>query len=255
LPGIVLLIDHSDRSRIIFHALAAEFSIDTVVREGKPPRWAFFKRRLTKLGWHTVLGQVVFAACIIPLLRWEASRRRRELLQQHGMDESPIPDERVTDVRSANDDQTIALLQKKSPQIIVVNGTRILDEKLLNATSAVCLNTHVGITPLYRGVHGGYWALASGHPEHFGVTIHGVDKGIDTGDILAQALLTPADADNFSTYPLLQIAGAIPLLKQVIRDAISGELKTLPPPPGTSKLWSHPTAIQYLKYRIALGIR
>ena len=255
MPGIVLLIDHSDLSRIIYHALAGEFNIEAVVREAKQPRWVLLKRRLRRLGWRTVFGQVVFAGCIIPLLRIEASRRRRALLQQYGMDESPIPGERVIDVRSANDSQTIVLLQKLSPQVIVVNGTRILEEKILNATSAVCLNTHVGITPLYRGVHGGYWALVSGDREHFGVTIHKIDKGIDTGNILAQASLTPGSTDNFSTYPLLQVAGAIPLLKQAIRDVIGGELKTLPEPAGGSKLWSHPTALQYLKHRIALGVR
>jgi folate-dependent phosphoribosylglycinamide formyltransferase PurN len=255
LPGIVLLSDHSDLSRIIYHALAREFSIEAVVREAKQSRWTLLRRRLRRLGWSTVLGQVVFAAFIVPFLRQEASRRRRDLLRQYGMDESPIPCDRVIDVRSVNDSQTMALLQKLSPQVIIVNGTRILEEKLLSGTSAVYLNTHVGITPLYRGVHGGYWALASGDRKHFGVTIHRIDKGIDTGDILAQASLTPAATDNFSTYPLVQIAGAIPLLKQVVRGAIGGHLNTLPPPAGASQLWSHPTALQYLKSRIKLGIR
>ena len=40
---------------------------------------------------------------------------------------------------------------------------------------------HAGITPQYRGVHGGYWAVVNNDPEHCGVTIHFVDKGIDTG--------------------------------------------------------------------------
>ena len=148
----------------------------------------------------------------------------------------------MIDVASVNDGRTVALLKEFSPRVVVVNGTRILDENLLNATSAVFLNTHVGITPLYRGVHGGYWALAVGDPEHCGVTVHKIDKGIDTGAIVAQALIKPTAADNFSTYPLLQIANAIPLLRQAIRDALDGKLETLPAPVGKSQLWSHPTA-------------
>ena len=253
--GIVLLVDDSDLSRIIYHALAGEFRIEAVVREAKVSRTIFLKRRLKKLGWRTLLGQIVFAKCIIPLLRQEATRRRADILGQYRMDEAPIPAECVIEVRSVNDVQTVALLQKLSPTVIVVNGTRILEENLLKATGGICLNTHVGITPLYRGVHGGYWALASGDPEHCGVTIHKIDKGIDTGDIVAQALIKPVATDNFSTYPLLQIAMAIPLLKQAIRDAVNGKLETMPAPTGKSKLWSHPTASQYLKCRIALGIR
>jgi len=255
LRGIVLLIDDSDLSRIIYHALAGEFSIEAVVREAKISRTVFLKRRLKKLGWRTVLGQIVFAKCIIPFLRRESSQRRAEILRQYGMDEAPVPAERVIDVRSVNNAEIVTLLQKLSPQVIVVNGTRILEEKVLNAVPGTFLNTHIGITPLYRGVHGGYWALASGDPERFGVTIHKIDKGIDTGDIVAQAMTTPNGVDNFSTYPLLQIAAAIPLLKQSIRDALNGKLETMPAPVGKSRLWSHPTVFQYLKCRIALGIR
>jgi hypothetical protein len=255
LPGIVLLIDRSDLSRIIYHALAAEFTIDAVIREARPLRSTLIKRRLKKLGWPTVLGQIAFATCIVPLLGREGSVRRAGLLRQYGLNDSHIPPGHLIDVPSVNDPQTVSLLRKLSPQVVVVNGTRILEERVLKATGAIFLNTHVGITPLYRGVHGGYWALASRHPEQFGVTIHKIDKGIDTGAIVAQAGLAPGVLDNFTTYPLLQIAGAIPLLKQAIRDALSGALKTIPPPAGPSRLWTHPTALQYLRTRLARGIR
>lgn len=253
--GIVLLIDHSDLSRIVYHALAEEFDIDVVVREAKVPRSTFLKRRLKKLGWRIVLGQILFAKCMVPLLKRESTRRRGEIMLHYELNESPIPAERVTDVHSVNDTQTITLLQQISPRVIIVNGTRILEEKLLRASDSIFLNTHVGITPLYRGVHGGYWAQASCDPDHFGVTIHKIDKGIDTGDIIAQAFTVADPADNFSTYPLLQMAIAIPILKQAIRDALSGKLETTSAPAGKSKLWTHPTIFQYLKYRIARRIR
>ena len=255
MPGLVLLIDRSDLSRIIYHALAKEFPIDAVIREAKPARSILLRRRLKRLGWPTVLGQLAFTAFLMPVLRREASPRRAELLLQYGLDDSAIPSKNVNDVPSANDPQTIALLKTLLPQLVIVNGTRILRETVLNATSAIFLNTHVGITPLYRGVHGGYWALASGHPELFGVTIHKIDRGIDTGEIIAQACLNPAASDNFCTYPLLQIASAIPLLKAAIRNALDGSLRCIPPPAGRSKLWTHPTASQYLKRRIAHDIR
>ena len=253
--GIVLLLDNGDQSRIVYHALADEFSIEAIVREGRVPRSTFLNRRLKKLGWRTLLGQIVFAKCIVPWLRRESAVRRADILQEYGMKEGPIPAQRMIDVSSVNDGRTVALLKELSPRVVVVNGTRILDENLLNATSAVFLNTHVGITPLYRGVHGGYWALAVGDPEHCGVTVHKIDNGIDTGAIVAQGLIKPTAADNFSTYPVLQIANAIPLLKQAVRDGLNGTLKTLPTPAGKSRLWSHPTAYQYLKQRIASGVR
>ena len=57
----------------------------------------------------------------------------------------------------------------------------------LGSLGCPVVNVHAGITPRYRGVHGGYWALAERHPEWVGTTVHLVDPGIDTGAILAQA--------------------------------------------------------------------
>ena len=100
--------------------------------------------------------------------------------------------DKVTEVPSVNSDLTIAELKRLSPAVVVVNGTRIIQEKVLGCVDAVFLNTHAGITPMYRGVHGGYWALASGDASNCGVTIHKVDKGIDTGSIVAQATISPS---------------------------------------------------------------
>jgi folate-dependent phosphoribosylglycinamide formyltransferase PurN len=251
----VLLVDNSDLSRIICHALDSEFHIEAVVREAKIHRIALLSKRARKLGFRTALGQAAFVLFVMPLLKLESRQRRKEILIQYQMDESPLPVQRVHDVPSVNSDETMNLLQNLRPKVILVNGTRILEERLLNATEAVLLNTHVGITPRYRGVHGGYWALASGDPDHCGVTVHRIDKGIDTGDIVAQAIIRPKRTDNFSTYPLLQIANAIPLLKDAVRDALTDKLKTAPAQDDKSKLWWHPTALQYIKTRFLLGVR
>jgi folate-dependent phosphoribosylglycinamide formyltransferase PurN len=253
--GVVLLVDNSDLSRIIYHALDAEFHIEAVVREARTQRLELLSKRVKKLGFRTVLGQIVFVLFVMPWLRLEGRRRRREILTQYGMNDFPLPSQCVVDVPTVNSDETIRLLQNLRPKVILVNGTRILEEKLLNATTAMLLNTHVGITPRYRGVHGGYWALASGDPDHCGVTVHKIDKGIDTGDIVAQVIIRPKCTDNFSTYPLLQIANAIPLLKHAIHDALTGNLETVLSQDATSRLWSHPTVFQYLKTRFSLGVR
>jgi folate-dependent phosphoribosylglycinamide formyltransferase PurN len=251
----VLLVDKSAFSRIVYHALAEDFSIEAVVREERVARSTFLKRRLKRLGWQTLLGQIVFHQCIGPWLRRESAGRRADILREYGLDEAPIPVECVVDVTSVNDSQTVTLLKDLAPRVVVVNGTRILEEKVLNATSAVLLNTHEGITPFYRGMYCGYWALAAKDPEHCGVTIHKIDKGIDTGPIVAQALIRPTAADNFYTYPLLQIATALPLLKRAVRDSLNGRLETLPMPAGKSQLWAHPTAYQYLKRRLTADVR
>ena len=103
------------------------------------------------------------------------------------------------------------------------------------------VNYHAGITPKYRGVHGGYWAKAEDDLRNFGVTAHLIDAGIDTGAVLYQARIAPTARDNFSTYPYLQMAAALPLLEQAARDAMAGTLKPQPVD-LPSRAWSHPIA-------------
>ena len=91
--------------------------------------------------------------------------------------------------------------------------------------------------------------------EACGVTAHLVDTGIDTGNILGQAMIDPTPQDNFVTYRYLQLAAGHPLLKQAVRSVIDGQLAPVPAPEGESKLWSHPTITEYLRYRVSRGVK
>jgi methionyl-tRNA formyltransferase len=250
-----MLVGKDPVSNIVYHALAQSFPIDAVLLEPKPPVSTLLKRRVKKLGLSKVLGQLLFVAGVVPFVAFGSRRRQQEIISSHRLDRSEIPHSCLIEVPSVNSDVTITALQRLSPRVVIVNGTRIIKEKVLQSVDAIFLNVHAGITPMYRGVHGGYWALASGDRANCGVTVHKVDRGIDTGSIVAQVSITPTGEDTFATYPLLQTASAIPLLKQAVRDALAGTLLVMPPRSGKSQLWTHPTAWQYVTNRIRSGVR
>ena len=77
------------------------------------------------------------------------------------------------------------------------------------------------------------------------MTVHVVDEGIDTGNIIAQALISPTGQDSFVTYPYLLTESALPLLRSAISDIREDRLKTVPAT-GQSEIWYHPGFIQYL---------
>ncbi len=106
--------------------------------------------------------------------------------------------------------------------MVLVVGTRIISRKVLAAVEAPFINYHDGITPKYRGIHGGYWASARNDLANFGATVHLVDPGIDTGDVLYQVRLRPSGEDNYATFSYLQLAAALPLLVRAAEDAIAG---------------------------------
>lgn len=252
---IVMLAGPGESTDILFHALDAEFGVHRIIVETSVSQKQLLKRRAEKLGWRTVLGQIAFKLLVAGPLGRAAQPRLQALKQAHGLNDQPLPPDRTIRVTSVNDPACIAALQSLNPDVVVVNGTRIIAKRVLTSVPCPFINTHAGITPLYRGVHGGYWALANGDAAHCGVSVHLVDAGIDTGGIIAQALIQPGSEDNFATYPLHQLIAGLPLLKDAVRAALAGTIQLRPAPEGVSRLWSHPTLAEYRANRQRNGTR
>lgn len=70
----------------------------------------------------------------------------------------------------------------------------ILREPLLSITTRGFINFHPSLLPYNRGKHYNFWALVEGAP--FGVSLHIVNEGIDTGDIIAQRAIPYDWTDN-----------------------------------------------------------
>ncbi len=241
---VALVCGLDDNSAAVANALKREFGEISIVVEQKEPRRTFLGRRVKRLGLLTVLGQAAFVA-LLPLLRRRSRARIAEIIAGGCLD----GDRRVFDealfVSSVNGPEASEWLLRERPKVVVVNGTRIIARRVLEVSDAIFINMHCGITPEYRGVHGGYWALARTDPGNCGVTVHIVDAGIDTGGILDQKRIDPGPRDNFATYPYLQIAAGLPLLVDAVRLALKGRPRPRMTESG-GKLWYHPTLWQYL---------
>ena len=248
---VVLIAGPGEPTHIVYHALQASVGVARVIIEEPVGAKQLLKRRLEKLGWATVAGQVLFKVVVEKPLKLTAGGRLHQIKTGYGLNDAAIPAEKVLRVSSINSPEAIAALQALQPGVVVVQGTRIIAKRVLQSVACPFINMHAGITPRYRGVHGGYWALATGDTAHCGVTVHLVDAGIDTGGVLAQALIEPTPADSYVTYPLLQLAAGLPLLVQAVRAALAGTLRPLPKEEaGPSRLWSHPTLGQWLSGRL-----
>ncbi|HEY0150769.1 MAG TPA: formyl transferase [Longimicrobium sp.] len=253
---VVLLCGPGPSTNIVYHALAREFGDVTVVMETLPTRSHLLRRRLRKLGIATVAGQLPFQLAVVPLLRRASARRIEAIMREHGLDDSPIPEPVIIRIPSTNSDEAREELRRLDPAVIVVNGTRIISRATLASTAAPFVNMHAGITPAYRGVHGGYWALVEGRPDLAGTTVHFVDEGIDTGGIIAQATFTVTPEDSFATYPHLHLAVGVPILVRSVRGLLEGTLQRDPPREGLeSRLRSHPTVWGYAGARFRRGVR
>jgi methionyl-tRNA formyltransferase len=222
---IVFLASDCESSRWVYNALKKDVEIEAAIIEQPISKKKLLKGRLKRIGFFKVMAQVVFSVCMVPLLKKKARNRKIALIDEYRLDDTNFDAGKTQRVSSINDEAVKELLQQLQPGIVVVNGTRIISKKILQCTNAIFINMHVGITPFYRGSHGGYWALYNKDPENFGTTIHLVDAGVDTGAILQQAFIKPAKEDNFTTYPILQVATGIVALKEVLLQVMKDDYK------------------------------
>jgi folate-dependent phosphoribosylglycinamide formyltransferase PurN len=246
---IVLMAGEGLTTNILYNALNEEFNIEKIILEEPVSKKEFLKKRIKNLGMGKVSGQVLFQIFMVTLLNFFSTKRKKEILQQYHLKEDSLPDEKIIPVKSVNNPECMAVLQKINPDVVVVIGTRIISKQVLSCISAKFINIHAGITPKYRNVHGAYWALVNDDEENCGVTVHLVDPGIDTGSIIYQSKISITPPDNFVTYPLLQLAEGIACLKMALQD-IAEEKLVLKEGKKESKIWHHPTLWQYLYNRI-----
>lgn len=254
---IALLATQGYSTAAILRALATELPEARifVFHENKQSRGQLVRRRVKKLGLLRVLGQLAFLGSLQPVLARAARRRKQVLRSQIEAAYPVVPNVEVLRVDSVNNAATRSALRELEPDVVVVSGTRIISTATLRSVTAPFINMHAGITPAYRGAHGGYWALAEGRRDLVGTTIHFVDAGIDTGDNIEQVYFTPTSADNFATYPLLHLQAGLPALVRAVRASLAGELATQPPRNLSSMLRYHPTLWTYVWCRMKQGVR
>lgn len=120
----------------------------------------------------------------------------------------------------------INYIKDLDPDLIVVCGYKyIIPSQIFNIPRLRTINIHPSYLPKYRGQHVINWAIINGESET-GVTVHFVDEGIDTGDIIVQKKIPILLDDTASTLSDKIYCEASELLKYVLDNISSGkELK------------------------------
>jgi methionyl-tRNA formyltransferase len=87
-------------------------------------------------------------------------------------------------------------LQTLAPAFIVVcSYSMILPRAVFSLATRSAVNVHGGTLPEYRGGHVMQWAIINGERQ-FGVTLHHLDEGIDTGPIIAETRFPLDETDD-----------------------------------------------------------
>lgn len=247
----ILVIGRSSAStQMLIHCLNEQKYKVSWFEERRDDKKLLLVKRFRKQGFFRVFGQLIFFV-FQRYLNIISYKRKKEILADFGLSTHIEPSYVTSNVNSLD---ALKETSNLNPDVIILSGTRILSSDFLVATKAPILNIHAGITPKYRGVHGGYWAIVNNDMTNCGATIHRVDEGVDTGEVLKYSEFDIKEADNFVTYPLLQQKSALLLLPSVISDLLSKK-STVTKREISSKIWTHPTIIEYFYYRLTRGVK
>jgi phosphoribosylglycinamide formyltransferase 1 len=249
---VVIIATEGLATNLLYEQLENYFDVVQVILEQPEKTSAKIRRRFRKQPFFHVIGQLAFIGLLVPLMKRGSKKRIAQIITSAGFSGQGIPAEKILQIENINQDYVPEMIQRTTPAFVFVNGTRIIRKEILDAVGVPVYNIHVGITPAYRGIHGGYWALYHSDRENFGVTLHHVDPGVDTGAIIAQKILEPSKADSFLTYPVLQYCEGLRL--------INPNLHNLPARPSgalnmRSKQHYHPRFFPYLMARWFRGVR
>lgn len=150
-------------------------------------------------------------------------------------------------VRDVNDRGTLKLITNKKPDLIVsVFFNQILDEKTIKISKLGAINIHPGYLPQYKGTSPVYWALVNGE-KFVGVSIHKIDKGVDTGPIYKRVRIKVETQDTEDSLYWKCVKEGSGSLIDIIKQIKKGKLKELKNRGG--KFYSFPAKESIKKFK------
>jgi methionyl-tRNA formyltransferase len=139
---------------------------------------------------------------------------------------------------SPNSAAFIDTLKTLKPDLFIAAGySMILDEKTLAVPRLLAVNFHASLLPEFRGKHPVFWTLR--HAEKFaGLTVHAMDPGIDTGDIIYQVKIRTRQDDTVATLYKRIMDQSVILVGQLIADAERDRIPRRPQPENAGSYFS-----------------
>jgi folate-dependent phosphoribosylglycinamide formyltransferase PurN len=255
--SIVILARGVPSAKQIIEALDPSIRIEKIIIDPGADRKRIFTKRIKKIGVLAFVGQLLFRFIVMPYLNSSSKERKQELSASYLKNRPKAPLPPVEHIDNVNSQKGSHLLNATAPNAIIVVTRRIISKGTLKRVSAPFINIHDGIVPKYRGLFGAYWAIVAGDLANCGATVHFIDQGLDTGPIIAQSNITDrlTAEDNFITYPIHQLASALPLLNKALLDMAHDRIATVERSLEVGKIRYIPTIWVYLSHRIGKGIK
>jgi len=119
------------------------------------------------------------------------------------------------------------VLERHAVDLVVLAGyMRLVGQVMLDRFPNRILNIHPALLPAFPGLHAQRQALAHG-VKYAGCTVHFVDHGMDTGPIIAQAVVPVLDDDDEESLSARILAEEHRLYAQAIQLILENKYVTI----------------------------
>jgi methionyl-tRNA formyltransferase len=153
--------------------------------------------------------------------------------------------------RRLGDPGALGALRRFGADLLVLVGADIVPPAMLAIPRTATINAHYGLLPAYRGMNVTEWSVFNGDP--IGVTVHMVDSGIDTGDILMQEELPLEPGDTLASLRTKHQQLSARLLVEAALALRDGTVSHVPqrPEQGRQYYRMHPALRRIVEARLA----
>ena len=193
--SVVILCNYlnSNYAREVLRALQGRGigPVNVVAAVGRP-----LPRTITHLWqkYRFALPQVAVRSITARLIRWTSLAQNQNGAGALSLEAQTLAQGgRFVVLHEINGEEGCSVLRSLETDLLVLAGTPIIKAAVLAVPRIGTLNAHQGALPKFRGMNVIEWAIFENAPPT--ITVHFVDPGVDTGDVIIDeaVLLQPGD--------------------------------------------------------------
>jgi methionyl-tRNA formyltransferase len=154
-----------------------------------------------------------------------------------------------------NDPVVIQGLEDIKPDLVVFTGGGLIRQQVLENAGAGVLNCHMGLLPQYRGMDVVEWPILEEELDQIGISVHFMDRGVDTGDILRVKRIPAHPGESIQRLRNRIEAQMSQQLVSACLDYLNGSLNRTPqmPDDGRQYFIMHPRLIALAEKRLGIS--
>lgn len=126
-----------------------------------------------------------------------------------------------------NSKNVVDMIRLLKPEGITVLGCGLIAEDIIDICPKI-VNAHQGLSPYYRGSGTNFWPFYNEEPEYVGVTVHYIDRGVDTGKIICHGRPEIIDGEGPHDIGCKTIIVSVKLMSKVFTILEKKDIQGIP---------------------------